>query len=300
MSCPTTGWPGPGARTATANSSPSTPSLAERIRGHIRDHGPVSTASFRDVEDRVQWWWDNTVATSTKAARAMLEVMFVTGEMGIARRDGSRRYYDLIERLVAPELLATHASEEDQRRHRLLSRHRGVGLMGVGGASELVMGTGKAADRTADHRGAGRGRDPHPGGRRGVPRGAPRPRRGAADPRGDRHARRLSHAIGLIPGAPGSADVGSPPGQGALRLRLHLGGLRPRAEAAPRVLRAARSSSATAWWVASSHAWSAARRRCASPASGSRTASSRWRSPTLSRPCATRWRPINDSSGRPR
>lgn len=123
--------------------------LAERIRGHIREHGPVSTASFRDVEDRVQWWWDNTVATSTKAARAMLEVMFVVGEMGIARRDGSRRYYDLIERLVAPELLETRAQEEEQRRHRLLSRHRGVGLMGVGGASELVMGTGKAADRVA-------------------------------------------------------------------------------------------------------------------------------------------------------
>ncbi len=123
--------------------------LAERIRGHIREQGPVSTASFRDVEDRVQWWWDNTVATSTKAARAMLEVMFVTGEMGIQRRDGSRRFYDLIERLVAPRLLETHASEDEQRRHRLLSRHRGVGLMGVGGASELVMGTGKAADRTA-------------------------------------------------------------------------------------------------------------------------------------------------------
>ena len=121
--------------------------LADRIREHIREGGPVSTASFRDVEDRVQWWWDNTVATSTKAARAVMEALFVVGELGIARRDGNRRYYDLIERLVPAELLDTHASEADQLRHRLLSRHRGVGLMAVGGPGELVLGTGKAPDR---------------------------------------------------------------------------------------------------------------------------------------------------------
>jgi uncharacterized protein YcaQ len=73
--------------------------------------------------------------------------MFVVGELGISRRDGSRRFYDLIERLVPARLLDTHAPEEEQRRHRLLSRHRGVGLMAVGGASELVAATGSAADR---------------------------------------------------------------------------------------------------------------------------------------------------------
>jgi len=121
--------------------------LADRIRDHIRESGPVSTTSFRDVEERVQWWWDNTVATSTKAARAVMEALFVVGELGISRREGNRRFYDLIERLVSAKLLSTHASEADQARHRLLSRHRGVGLMGVGGAGELVLGTGKAPDR---------------------------------------------------------------------------------------------------------------------------------------------------------
>jgi uncharacterized protein YcaQ len=99
------------------------------------------------VEDRIQWWWDNTTATSTKAARAVMEALFVVGELGISRREGNRRFYDLIERLVPAKMLDTHASETEQLRHRLLSRHRGVGLMGVGGAGELVMGTGFAADR---------------------------------------------------------------------------------------------------------------------------------------------------------
>ncbi len=121
--------------------------LADRIRDHIRESGPVSTASFRDVDVRIQWWWDGSGATSTKAARAVMEAMFVVGELGISRRDRSRRYYDLIERLVPAGLLATHATEAEQMRHRLLSRHRGVGLMGVGGAGELVLGTGKAPER---------------------------------------------------------------------------------------------------------------------------------------------------------
>jgi uncharacterized protein len=121
--------------------------LANRIRDHIRDTGPVSTAAFRDVNHRVQWWWDNDESTSTTAARAVMEAMFVTGELGIGRRDRSRRYYDLIERLVPAALLKNHAPEAEQLRHRLLSRHRGVGLMAVGGPSELLMGTGKAPER---------------------------------------------------------------------------------------------------------------------------------------------------------
>jgi uncharacterized protein len=122
--------------------------LADRIRDHIGESGPVSTASFRDVKDRIQWWWDNDASTSTTAARAVMEALFVVGDLGISRREGNRRFYDLIERLVPDRLLATHAPEEEQRRHRLLSRHRGVGLMAVGGASELVAATGSAADRT--------------------------------------------------------------------------------------------------------------------------------------------------------
>jgi uncharacterized protein YcaQ len=121
--------------------------LADRIRDHIRDSGPVSTSAFRDVDHRIQWWWDNDASTSTRAAKAVMEALFVVGELGIERREGSRRYYDDVKRLVPASLLARHADEPDQRRHQLLSRHRGVGLMAVGGPGELVMGTGSAADR---------------------------------------------------------------------------------------------------------------------------------------------------------
>jgi uncharacterized protein len=121
--------------------------LADRIRTHIRDEGPVSTAAFRDVDTRIQWWWDNDESTSTKAARAVMEALFWTGELGISRREGSRRYYDHIDRLVPADLLAQHAPEPEQVRHRLISRHRGVGLMAESGAAELVWGTGTAPER---------------------------------------------------------------------------------------------------------------------------------------------------------
>jgi len=122
--------------------------LVATILERVEQNGQLSTDAFRDIEHRVAWWWDSSGATTTRAAKAVMEALFVVGRLGIARREGSRRHYDLIERLVPAELLVQRADEHEQHRHRLLSRHRGVGLMGVGGPGELVLGTGSAADRT--------------------------------------------------------------------------------------------------------------------------------------------------------
>ncbi|MEO8251499.1 MAG: crosslink repair DNA glycosylase YcaQ family protein [Chloroflexota bacterium] len=121
--------------------------LVTLIVERIEHDGSLSTDAFRHVKNRVEWWWDSGGATTTRAAKAVMEALFVIGRLGIARRDRSRRYYDLIERLVPAELLSSHAKPAEQHRHRLLSRHRGVGLMAVGGAGELVLGTGSAAER---------------------------------------------------------------------------------------------------------------------------------------------------------
>jgi uncharacterized protein YcaQ len=66
--------------------------------------------------------------------RAVLEALTVTGAIGLARRDGSLRYYDLLERLVPAEVLAREVPERDQLRHKLLSRYRAHGLLAAGGA----------------------------------------------------------------------------------------------------------------------------------------------------------------------
>ena len=114
----------------------------EGVMARLRDEGPLSTAAFKELRTAVAWHW-----APTAEGRAVLEALFEVGRIGIARRDGSRRTFDLIERLFPAELLAARVSEEAARRHRWLSRFRGVGLMGARAAPELCYGIGDARER---------------------------------------------------------------------------------------------------------------------------------------------------------
>jgi len=116
--------------------------VAEAIVATIEREGPLTTAAFKEHSHAIDWWW-----APTSAARAVAEALFVTGRLGIARRDGNRRYYDLIERLVPAELLARRETAEQAHRHRLLSRYRAVGLLGLQANAEVILNTGKASDR---------------------------------------------------------------------------------------------------------------------------------------------------------
>jgi hypothetical protein len=79
----------------------------------------------------------------------VLEALFESGRVGIARREGSRRTYDLIERLFPRELLAARVTLAEAMRHRLLSRYRGLGLLGAGASAEILHGAGTAKERAA-------------------------------------------------------------------------------------------------------------------------------------------------------
>lgn len=116
--------------------------VADAIIERIRTDGPLSTADFKEHAHSIDWWW-----APTRAARAVLEALFVTGRVGIQRRAGSRRFYDLIERLVPAELLSAREPEEVANRHRLLSRFRAIGLMGATGQAEIFYATGESKDR---------------------------------------------------------------------------------------------------------------------------------------------------------
>ena len=117
--------------------------VAKAILKRLRSDGPLSTAAFGEHGHAVDWWW-----APTRASRAVMEALFVSGRIGIARREGNRRYYDLIERLVPPELLALHESEEDALTHRLLSRFRATGLTTpIGTQTEVMYSAGSQAER---------------------------------------------------------------------------------------------------------------------------------------------------------
>ena len=117
--------------------------VAKAVLERLEAEGPLSTAAFSEHGHAVDWWW-----APTRASRAVMEALFVTGRIGIARRDGNRRYYDLIERLVPPDLLSLHESEEDAMTHRLLSRFRATGMTRpVGTQSEVMYSAGNTRDR---------------------------------------------------------------------------------------------------------------------------------------------------------
>lgn len=119
--------------------------LAKRLLARFEREGALSPNDFEATEERklVAGYW----GVPTSLTRLVLDALFLTGRLGIARRDGNRRTYDLIERLFDRELLARRVSDEESIRHRLMSRHRAVGLMGARSETELILGIGTAAER---------------------------------------------------------------------------------------------------------------------------------------------------------
>ncbi|HYO41963.1 MAG TPA: crosslink repair DNA glycosylase YcaQ family protein [Candidatus Limnocylindrales bacterium] len=117
--------------------------LVEELLGRIRDGGPLSST---DVEPRaaIDWYW-----RPTNQVRALLEALGEAGILGISRREGNRRIYDLVERLFPAELLARREPEREQYLHKLLSRYRGTGLLGATGEYALWAGTGATAARAS-------------------------------------------------------------------------------------------------------------------------------------------------------
>jgi uncharacterized protein YcaQ len=118
--------------------------LVEELLGRIRELGSLLP---RDVGAReaIDWYW-----RPTNQVRAILEALAETGTIGISRREGNLRVYDLMERLLPAAILDERRPVHEQQAHRLLSRYRGNGLLGASGNQELwVGGTGYAADRAA-------------------------------------------------------------------------------------------------------------------------------------------------------
>ena len=109
----------------------------DHLLGRIREEGPLSSLDF-ERRPIVDWAWG-----PTGEVRAVLEALAEAGVLGLARREGNRRFYDLTERLYPEELLAHRPSEVEQVKHRLLSRYRGHGLLGASGQAELFIGLGK-------------------------------------------------------------------------------------------------------------------------------------------------------------
>ncbi len=97
----------------------------EKILDIVRKKGPVSSLDFKESEI-VDWFWG-----PTKIARAALESLFSMGKVGVHHRVNNRRSFDIIERLIPPEILQQSCpfeTEGDYQDWHVLRRVGSVGL----------------------------------------------------------------------------------------------------------------------------------------------------------------------------
>jgi uncharacterized protein YcaQ len=113
--------------------------VAEQVLSRIRAEGPLSVVDF-ERGPKVDSMWGSEWPTNV--VRAVLDAYFASGALGIARRDGNRRYYDLAERLFPKKAVEREEPLRAQLRHKQLSRFRAHGLLGVGGAGDMWQGLG--------------------------------------------------------------------------------------------------------------------------------------------------------------
>jgi uncharacterized protein YcaQ len=114
--------------------------VAERVLERVRVEGPLSAGDFERVQGPTTDWF----GMPTNTVRAVLEAYAASGVLGLARREGNRRYYDVVERLLPAGILEQEIPLEDQLRYKLLSRFRAHGLLGMASGNDILSGLGPA------------------------------------------------------------------------------------------------------------------------------------------------------------
>ncbi len=119
-------------------------SLVQELLERIQRDGALASSDVAPRE-AIDWFW-----RPTNQVRAILEALALAGVLGLVRRDGNRRVYDLVERLFPADLLQSRLAPDEQRRHKMLSRYRAHGLLGSGGGTgEVWLGTGTTPERAS-------------------------------------------------------------------------------------------------------------------------------------------------------
>ncbi|MCL2702702.1 MAG: winged helix DNA-binding domain-containing protein [Defluviitaleaceae bacterium] len=105
--------------------------VMEYVRKIIRDNGAVCSSDI-NIAEKIDWHWNLSYSPSKNIPRASLEYMYFIGELIICRKNGTRKFYDLAERYLSPELLNAPdplPDEIDYIKWRVLRRIGAVGFL---------------------------------------------------------------------------------------------------------------------------------------------------------------------------
>jgi len=122
--------------------------IAAAVTDAIRDRGPLCSADL-DHDDTIDWWW----GAPTRLGRAALEILYGMGEVGVHHRINTRRYFDLLGRLLPADLLDAADPNPTEEMYEDWHVARRVGSLGLASpaAGEYWLGMGgmKAEARRA-------------------------------------------------------------------------------------------------------------------------------------------------------
>ena len=105
--------------------------LTEQVRVHIHNHGALSSDDLQ-LDGNFSWQSAIHWSSGNNTSRSVLEQMYSTGELIIHHKKGTRKYYDIAEKYIPPNLLNASEplkAELDHHKWRGLRRIGAVGLL---------------------------------------------------------------------------------------------------------------------------------------------------------------------------
>ncbi|OXL83971.1 hypothetical protein BCV73_13380 [Paenibacillus sp. SSG-1] len=105
--------------------------LTEQVRVHIHNHGALSSDDLQ-LDGNFSWQSAIHWSSGNNTSRSVLEQMYSTGELIIHHKKGTRKYYDIAEKYIPPNLLNAPEplmAEIDHHKWRVLRRIGAVGLL---------------------------------------------------------------------------------------------------------------------------------------------------------------------------
>lgn len=97
----------------------------DKILAAIAEKGPLCSADL-DLSQKVDWYWSRA-----KLSRAALEHMYFSGELAIHHKNGTMKYYDLIENCVPADILAEPEPYPSDFAHRKWRVRKRIGSLGL-------------------------------------------------------------------------------------------------------------------------------------------------------------------------
>ncbi|MDA0180451.1 winged helix DNA-binding domain-containing protein [Solirubrobacter phytolaccae] len=101
------------------------PEFRAHILERLREEGPLRA---REIEDKATVGWESTGGwTNGRTVARMLDMLWVAGQTGISRRDGTQRVWDLMERCWPPDAPREELDPLEVQRRAVVHAIRALG-----------------------------------------------------------------------------------------------------------------------------------------------------------------------------